>query len=62
MFIPMKRKEVLRDLTSTGYRLVRSTGSHDIYSNGIEKLTVPRTNTISSGVVNKLYKQMKKAS
>jgi len=37
----MKPRELIRFLESKGYYLVRSKGSHHIYSNGIDTVPIP---------------------
>ena len=38
----MKRRDLIRRLEAAGYKKVRDTGPHAIYSNGVHAESVPR--------------------
>lgn len=37
----VKRRELLKEMKESGYLLVRHSSSHDIYSNGVNHISVP---------------------
>lgn len=43
----MKRKDLIRLLEKNGWRLARSGGNHDIYTNGIKSEPIPRHSEIN---------------
>ena len=43
----MKRKELVKLLEKNGWRLARSGGTHDIYTNGQKSEPIPRHNEIN---------------
>ena len=43
----MKRKEMVKLLEKNGWRLARSGGNHDIYTNGQKSEPIPRHNEIN---------------
>jgi len=47
----VKRRKLIKQIESMGFRLVRSNGPHDIYMLKGEHISVPRQREISSGVV-----------
>lgn len=53
----MKRRDVVRALRDAGFVLVRTTGPHDVYGRGIERITVPRHTEINEITARKILKQ-----
>lgn len=43
----MKRKDLIKLLEKNGWRLARSGGNHDIYTNGQKSEPIPRHNEIN---------------
>lgn len=53
----MKRTDLVRTLTKAGYFLLRNGSNHDIYSNGIHKIAVPRHREIKERTAKDIMKE-----
>lgn len=54
----MKRRDLIKLLKANGYYLKRSGGNHDIYTNGKQKVPVPRHNEINEFTAKGIIKQL----
>jgi predicted RNA binding protein YcfA (HicA-like mRNA interferase family) len=59
--MPYKFKEIEKRLRKLGYKIVRQTGSHVLFSNGISTFPVPNHSgkDISPGVERQILKLLK---
>lgn len=53
----MKRMDLVRTLTKAGYFLLRNGSNHDIFSNGIHKIAVPRHREIKERTAKDIMKE-----
>lgn len=55
----MKRKDLIKRLEKAGFTLERHGGSHDVYSRGKDKETVPRHSEINENLAKSILKRWK---
>lgn len=53
----MKRKDLIKILTSNGWYLLRSGGNHDIYTDGVSCEPIPRHNEIKENLAKGIIKR-----
>lgn len=54
----MKRRDLIRKIQTVGYRLVRSSGPHDVFAcPGKPKVAVPRHNEIKELLARKILRE-----
>lgn len=53
----MKRRDLVRQLESVGFSLIRTNGPHDVFSNGTLKTAVPRHREIKEYLARKILKE-----
>lgn len=53
----MKKTVLVKILTSAGYSLLRNGANHDIYSDGIHKIAVPRHREIKERTAKGILKE-----
>lgn len=55
--VSMKKKDLVQKLKERGFKLERLGGNHDIYSNGIKAIPVPRHREINELTAKSILKQ-----
>lgn len=53
----MKRRDLIKLLEKNGWRLVRSSGGHDVYSNGKQSEPIPRHTEINEMLAKAIIKR-----
>ncbi len=53
----MKRKDLIKRLTSNGWYLKRNGGNHDVYTDGIRSEAIPRHTEIKESLANAIIKR-----
>ena len=53
----MKNRDLIKTLETNGFKFLRSGGEHDIYSNGIKTIAVPRHREINEITAKKILKE-----
>lgn len=53
----MKRTDLVRRLEKEGWWLLRHGANHDIYTNGVRKITIPRHREINERLAQAILKQ-----
>lgn len=52
----MKRRELIRKLENNGWHLARRGSNHDIYTNGVNSVPIPRHNEINEITAKNILK------
>lgn len=55
----MKRKDLLKEISAYGYKLIRNGSNHDIYSNGIRNEVIPRHSEINEKLAKAIIKRVR---
>ena len=53
----MKRRDLIKLLTANGWWLLRTSGGHDIYTNGKQNEPIPRHNEINEMLAKAIIKR-----
>lgn len=53
----MKRADLIKRLEKNGWYLLRNGSNHDIYTNGVQKETIPRHREISERLAKTIIKR-----
>ena len=53
----MKRRDLIKKLECSGWRLLRHGGKHDIYTNGIRNESISHQREIDEYLANKILKR-----
>jgi len=53
----MRRRDIERRLGGLGWELSRHGGAHDMWTDGIRRLAIPRHREIANGLARKLLKK-----
>ena len=56
----MKRRDLEKQLTALGWRLLRHGGSHDVWSKGERTMAVPRHNEINENTARAILREAAK--
>ena len=53
----MKQRDLIKKLEKAGYRFKRPGGNHDIYSNGIDDVAVPRHKEVKESLARDILRK-----
>ena len=54
----MKRKDLIKFLEKHGYYFKRNGGNHDIYTDGVRNIAVPRKREINEGLTRDIIRKL----
>ena len=55
----MKKKHLEKQLKAIGWHFLREGGNHEIWTNGVDKILIPRHREIREGTAKAIIKQAK---
>lgn len=55
----MKRKDLIKEVEASGYKLARNGANHDIYTNGVRFETIPRHSEINEKLAKTIIKRVR---
>ena len=53
----MKKRELLKLFEQAGWKFLRNGGSHDIYTDGVNKVAIPRHSEINERLARELIRK-----